>query len=298
MVFKLALAQYPITKHESFDAWATHVEIWVNKAANDDAKILVFPEYGSLELVSLMSKEIQKDLKVQIEQMNSLGNKFRMVYKQLAEKYKVYILAPSIPIKFDKIFINRAYFFSPKGKIAYQDKLSMTRFEDEEWGISSSTPELFIFETAFGVVGINICFDSEFPQYAFELAQAGVQLLLVPSCTETPAGLSRVQIGSRARALENQIYVGVSSTVGDCTWSSAVDFNTGQAGVYAPADGVFPSDGIIETGNLNKISWLITEINLKKIEEVRKSGSVFNFKKITESTISNPKLKITRIVFT
>lgn len=295
--FQIASAQYPITRHADFSAWEKHVSDWVQQAALKNAKVLVFPEYGSMELTSLFSEILQKDLQGQIRELEKKIDSFQKTYARLAQKHQVYILAPSIPVKYQDRFVNRAFFFNPQGEMKYQDKLSMTRFEDEEWKISSGDLELFVFETLYGNIGISICFDSEFPQYAFELAQSGAEILLAPSCTETQAGLSRVHIGSRARALENQMYVVVSSTVGEAIWSPAVDCNTGQAALFAPADKGFPADGIVQVGELNSPSWIVAEIDLRKIETVRNSGQVFNYKKSVQSMHQNSKFKVTKIKF-
>ncbi len=296
-VFKIASAQYPITKHANFSAWEMHVTDWIRQAVLQKVQVLIFPEYGSMELTSLFSESIRQDLQGQIRELEKHLEAFQKTYAHLAREHQVYILAPSIPVKDQDRFINRAFFFNPQGEMKYQDKLSMTRFEDEDWKISSGDLELFVFETKYGKMGINICFDSEFPQYAFELAQGGAEILLAPSCTETQAGLSRVHIGSRGRALENQMYVVVSSTVGDAPWSPAVDYNTGQAAVFGPADKGFPADGIVQIGEHNQPSWIVAEIDLKKIESVRTAGQVFNYKKSTDSMNRNTKIKVTKIKF-
>lgn len=91
-------------------------------------------------------------------------------------------------------------------------------------------------------------------------------------------GLHRVHVGARARALENQCYVVVSQTIGDAPWSLCVDKNQGIAAVFGPPDLGFPEDGIVAQGELNKPSWVYADIDLKKIEEVRTKGAVFNYK--------------------
>lgn len=155
----------------------------------------------------------------------------------------------------------------------------MTRFEDEEWGVASGDSKLTVFETEFGKVGVSICFDVEFPQFAKELCAKGVKILLAPSCTETMKGLHRVHVGARARALENQCYVVVSQTIGEALWSLAVDKNQGIAAVFAPPDLGFPDDGILIQGELNKSSWVYAELDLEKVDTVREKGSVFNYKR-------------------
>lgn len=295
--FKLALAQYPITYHQNFAAWKLHTKSWVSEAAQQGAKILVFPEYGSMELCSIFPIEIQQSLNAQISELEKIQKDFISTFLELSKMFKIYLLAPSIPVQENSKVVNRAYFFNPEGKMNFQDKVNMTRFEAEEWSISEGEPELKVFETALGNIGINICFDSEFPQLAFEQSQQGLQLLLAPSCTASAAGLKRVHVGCQAPALENQIFVGQCSTVGEATWSPAVDINFGQSMVFTPPDEGFPSQGFVAQGEINKAQWVFADIDLSLIDHVRKNGNVFNFKKSNDSMTHNKKFSVIRIKF-
>lgn len=110
------------------------------------------------------------------------------------------------------------------------------------------------------------------------LCSAGASLIIAPSCTETIRGVTRVQVGARARALENQSYVLVSQTIGNAEWSPTVDVNYGFAAAYSTPDKNLPEEGIIASGSPQKEEWLITELDFEKIEQVRADGQVFNFK--------------------
>jgi len=136
--------------------------------------------------------------------------------------------------------------------------------------------EIKTFDTEYGKIAINICYDSEFPLLARKQVEAGCVLILVPTCTDTVAGYHRVKIGCQARALENQCYVVQSSLVGDAIWSEAVDVNVGASAIYTPVDRGFPDDGILVIGSFNAVQWVIAEICLDDIETVRQQGQVFN----------------------
>jgi len=162
-----------------------------------------------------------------------------------------------------KIF-NRAFVFSPKGLVGFQDKFFMTRFENEEWGIDAAEPkQLTLFEADWGSFGIQICYDVEFTLGSQLLVQAGASLILAPSCTETIRGATRVHVGARARALENQAFTIVSQTVGNAVWSPAVDINYGFAGFYTTPDKEMPEEGIISTKQPQKIGWLIETLDFQ-----------------------------------
>lgn len=280
-MLKIALAQYSLKKHDSLKSFDDNAEKWVKEAAASGARLLVFPEYGSIELVSLLSEGTQKNLERQLEEIQQFKDHFLNCYKNLAAKYNVYIVAPSFPLKIESTYINRAFFIKPDQTYSHQDKQMMTRFEDEEWKVSSPAKKMLqVFEVEGVKVGISICFDVEFPDFARELALAGVELLLAPSCTETTAGMNRVHVGARARALENQFYVAVSQTVGEVDYSEAIDKNTGMAAIYSTCDKGFPDDGVVSQGEVNAQTWLYGEIYPERVAQVREIGSVFNFKKI------------------
>jgi predicted amidohydrolase len=153
----------------------------------------------------------------------------------------------------------------------------MTRFEKEQWLIKAGH-DIRVFETDIGKVGINICYDSEFPLIARQQVAAGADLILVPSCTDTEAGFHRVRIGCQARALENQCYVVQSPTFGVAAWSEAVDINTGRASVYTPVDYGFPDNGILVEGSTDKAEWVYADLDLAEIARVRQEGQVFNYR--------------------
>lgn len=283
-MLKIASAQYSFAAHQSIDDFKVNAEKWVQEASHNGARLLVFPEYGSIELISLLSLKIQKDLELQLHEIQNFRDDFISCYVELAKKYNVYIVAPSFPwLESPGHFINRAFMIYPSGLYSYQDKQMMTRFEHESWKVESPKEKVLnTFDVDGVMVGISICFDVEFPDFARELALQGVTVLLAPSCTESTAGMNRVHVGARARALENQFYVVVSQTVGIVSYSEAIDYNTGMAAIYSTCDLGFPDDGIINQGHPNVPQWVYGEIHSKLVENVRNNGHVFNFQRLKD----------------
>jgi predicted amidohydrolase len=276
--FRLAAAQYDIGFLKDWDAYAAKIARWVDDAASNGAKLLVFPEYFSMELASLFPEEVYKSLSRQLAEMQSVLPDFMMLFADLAEQHGVHIVAGSFPVlQAGGGYRNRAFLFRPDGGTDHQDKLQMTRFENEQWLIAPGEG-IQTFDTELGRIGINLCYDSEFPLIARKQVEAGADLILVPSCTDTLAGYWRVRIGCQARALENQCYVVQSPTVGSAPWSEAVDVNVGAAGVYTPVDYGYPDNGVLAIGELNQAQWVYAEIDLASIAKVRQSGQVFNYR--------------------
>lgn len=278
MTFKIASAQYDISFLANWQDYQQKVQRWVIEATNQNAKILLFPEYASMELASLFGQDVYSSLGKQLAAMQSVHGDYLELFKVAAEQHGCIIQSGSFPVEVEPgVYRNRAYLFMPDGKVEYQDKLMMTRFENEQWFISAGNV-LKCFETDYGKIAINICYDSEFPLLARKQVEMGANLILVPSCTDTLAGYHRVKIGCQARALENQCYVVQSCLVGNAPWSEAVDVNIGSAGIYTPVDRGFPDNGILVDGELNAVQWVYGEISLTNCATVREQGQVFNYR--------------------
>ncbi|MFN4311505.1 MAG: carbon-nitrogen hydrolase family protein [Ferrovibrio sp.] len=275
---RMACAQYPIGQFALLEDWQANAASWVRQAADAGAQMLLFPEYGGMELASLLPEAVQRDLAGQIAALQQYHDAFVETYASLARQYGVFVVAPSLPVRQGDGFINRAYVSSPHGAMGFQDKRQMTRFEREEWIIRGGAG-LKIFEAKIGDetirFGISICYDIEFPLIAHAMAMAGADLLLAPSCTDTLAGANRVLVGARARALENQVYVAVAPTVGDASWSPAVDVNVGWAGVFATPDRGLPDDGVIIQGELNRPGWVFADLDFALLRRARENAQVF-----------------------
>ena len=274
--FKIAAAQYPIGSPANWSEYEKKITEWVGIAAAAGSKLLVFPEYFSMELVHLFPDHIRKSLSLQLGSLQEVASSFIDLFSRLALAHQVHIVAGTFPILDpDGLYRNRSYLFFPDGHHAHQDKVQMTRFENEQWKISPGH-HIRTFDTELGRLGISICYDSEFPLLARQQVEAGADLIVVPSCTDTLAGYWRVRIGCQARALENQCYVVQSPTVGHAAWSEAVDVNIGAAAIYTPVDYGFPDNGVLNVGELNASQWVYADVDLANIAHIRNNGQVFN----------------------
>lgn len=281
--------QYPIKTFGNQNEWMQNIENKIKHSKNKKAQLVLFPEYGSLDLLSLtlknssssLNKTEQEILQEQLILIQQYSDLFRNHFSTMAKKYSLYLVAPTFPFCLDltnKKYVNRCFVYNSAGNEEFQDKLIMTRFENEHWQISAGEKNLKIFNSEFGKWAIQICYDSEFPIMSLLLAQQGLDFLLAPSCTEAEAGATRVHVSCQARAIENQIYTIVSQTIGDCLWNPAVDKNFGYAGFYSPADYGFPSTGILALGEAQLETSTECELDLNKIRAIRSQGQVRNWK--------------------
>ena len=295
-MIRVAAAAYDPQWLDSWAAYGTRITSWAEEAASGGAQLLVFPEYGSMELASLAGPAIAADLEASIDAVGDLAAEADGLHSALARRLGVFICAASAPFRSNRGSrpVNRAVLHAPDGSRAHQDKLIMTRFEREQWDIAPGS-DVQVFDTEIGRIGIAICYDSEFPLIGRAMAEAGAEILLVPSCTEALSGYWRVRIGSMARALENQCVVVHAPTVGRVDWSPAIDENTGAAGIYGPPDTGFPDNGILALGEINRPGWVYGDISLERIAEVRANGRVLNLAHWTEQDDRLSATGITRL---
>lgn len=279
---RVAAAAYPLDWFDDFDAYAAKISAWVSEAS--DCDLLVFPEYAGMELSSLGGKDIARDLEASLHEVARHEEQVAHLHQQLARQHHVTILASSAPhfARAGARPTNRAFLFGPDGRIGHQDKQIMTLFERDDWDIAPAHG-LNLFDTPLGKIGVLICYDSEFPLLGRVLAEAGAEIILVPSATDTVSGFSRVRIGSMARALESQCVVVHAPTVGDAPWSPAMEVNRGRAAIYAPPDGFWPETGIVAEGEMDKPGWVRAEIDPSLIRKSRQEGQVLPFRHWPES---------------
>jgi len=278
LIVRVAAAAYPIEQLDSIDAWRRKIAVWVEGAAKGGAELALFPEYAGLEIAGTLGAETAGDPRRSLAGVAVLVEEIDRHHAELAARTGIHILAGSLPVAIPGgRFVNRARLFSPRGAVGAQEKIVMTRFERESFGISGGDT-LRVFHTELGPIGIAICYDAEFPLLARQLCAAGAEIILVPSATDTPAGGHRVRTGARARALENQCYTVVSCTVGRAEWSPALDANRGRAAVYAPPQDGFPEDGTVAEGALDTPGWTFARLDLERVRAARADGEVLLFR--------------------
>jgi predicted amidohydrolase len=272
---RIAAAQYPPEAFRSLGAYRDKLARWVAEAAGNGAQLLVFPEYGAMEYAAAAGASVAGDLTASLTAVSDALPEMDAAHADLARRHGVYILAASGPsARGAGRYVNAARLIAPSGTVGVQEKLVMTPFE-RDWGISAGTG-LKVFETALGCISVAICYDSEFPLIVRAQAEAGAEIVLVPSCTELVSGYNRVRTAALARALENTCLTVLSPTVGDAPWSPAIDRNAGAAGILAPADRSLSDTGVLAEGALNRPQWVYADVDLERLHAVKACGEMRN----------------------
>ena len=272
---KVAVARYAVGAPADFGDFAERQAVVLGEAATSGARIAVLPEYLSLELAATFDSATRADLHASLAAIQRYRDDWLALYRRLAAELDLHIVAGSFLLAHgDGRYRNRSDVFTPAGAHAWQDKLQLTGFE-KALGVIEGGDALKVFDIDGVRAGVSVCYDAEFPLPVRAQAEAGARLLLVPSCTDTDAGATRVRVGCLARALENRMFVAQAVTAGEAPWSPALDVNTGKAAIFAPMDRGLPDDGVVVQTRDDQV-WAIADLDVEALERSRANAQVAN----------------------
>lgn len=244
--------------------------------ADAAADLVVFPEYAGVE-AALLAAPAELPPRGWRDLTAARAGDWLALAVDLARRHRCHLMPGTTLVRTDRGIVNRAYLIGPKGEVGWQDKLILTPYERDVLDLAPGEG-LRIFDTALGRIGILICYDCEFPLLARRLVAAGADMILVPSCTDLPAGQTRVRQSARARAIEGQCLVVQAPLVGGVAGCDIVDVNTGRAALFAPPDHGLPPDGIVAQGAPDAAGIVLAEVDPAAVARPRLAGQVGNFR--------------------
>jgi predicted amidohydrolase len=138
--------------------------------------------------------------------------------------------------------------------------------------------KIAVFDTDAGRVGIQICYDVEFPELSRILAKQGLDILFVPFWTDTKNSYLRVRHCAQARAIENECYVVIAGSVGNLPQVESLDVQYSQSAVLTPSDFSFPHDATLNEATPNTEMLLFSDLDMDKLKILHSEGTVRNLK--------------------
>ncbi|MGI9292613.1 MAG: carbon-nitrogen hydrolase family protein [Pseudomonadales bacterium] len=181
----------------------------IARAASAGAVLIVLPEnfalFATRKLYALGERE-----------MSAAGDVQQFIAGQ-AKKYRVYIVAGSLPIadlQQHKVYAT-SLLFGPDGQqLARYDKIHLFdadvddaqgRYCESDYMLAGS--EVVSVETEYGRLGLAICYDLRFPELFRAMFEQGVDIIALPSAFTEHTGAAHWEPLLRARAIENCCYV-------------------------------------------------------------------------------------------
>lgn len=247
----------------------------IRRAAGMGAKLVVLPEcfnspYGTdhfPEYAEVLPEEGQ----------DGDSETFKAL-KELAVQHEIYLLGGSIPERESasgKLY-NTSLTFSPNGtligkhrKVHLFDISIPGKIHFQESLVLSPGEKITIVDLPeYGKIGVGICYDIRFPELAMISARKhGVFAMFYPGAFNLTTGPLHWELLARARAVDNQIFVGVVSP------ARSQPHDPGYK-AYGHSMMVDPN-GEILTEALHGEELLVQDLEAGRIEEVRQGIPVY-----------------------
>ena len=180
-----------------------HMETLVAQAAKAGADMVVLPEMFPClyETAAFVANAEPK------------GGAIWTALSNAARQNGVYLVGGSMPERDGEKLYNTSFVFAPDGSQIARHRKTHLFDIDVAGGQSFKESDTFtagedvtVFETAFGKVGLCICFDFRFPELARLHALEGADLIVVPAAFNMTTGPLHWEILFRSRAIDNQVF--------------------------------------------------------------------------------------------
>ncbi|MBT2755100.1 carbon-nitrogen hydrolase family protein [Mesobacillus foraminis] len=270
MKIRVSAVQYHLHTIASFEDFAAQCEHYIKTAQEYGSEFVLFPEFFTTQLLSIGSEQ---GTRLTINELPGFTEAYLNLFQAFAIETGMHIIGGTHVIAREGKLYNVAHLFYPNGRIEEQAKLHITPTEVHEWNMNAGD-HFRVFDTEKGRIALLTCYDIEFPEIVRMAKAKGADVIFCPSCTDDRHGFHRVRYTSHARAIENQVYVVLTGTVGALPTVDFMRANFGQAAVITPNDIPFPPKGLLAEGELNNDMIVTADLDLSLLYEVRERGSV------------------------
>jgi predicted amidohydrolase len=238
----------------------------VRQAASQGAKFILTPEVTNC--VSASRARQTEVLVPESEDQNLAA--IRAEAKRTGAWVLIGSLALSDPSG-DGRFVNRSFLISPSGEIvARYDKMHMfdvTISETESYRESAGYrpgSSAVLAEVAGVTIGLTVCYDLRFPYLYRDLAQAGAQILTIPSAFAPETGAAHWEVLLRARAIETGCFVLAPAQCGSHAASLGRLRQTHGHSLAVDPWGTILADGGVAPGVT------LVDLDLKAVDDARR----------------------------
>ncbi len=246
MKLNLSIGQMQIS-YDNADANFEHVQAWTAEAARRGSALVLFPELWHSGY----------DLEKWPRYAAPLGEGLFARLSTLAREHRLALCGSALELKDGRAY-NTFAFIDAAGecRAVYRKLHLFGPMHEDQWLQPGGA--FTLFESAWGPVGLSICYDLRFPEMFRHYALRGARLVLCPA--QWPQRRIRHwQTLLRARAIENQLFVAACNGVGP---SGPEQFG-GRSAVIEPW-----GEAVVEAGESEVL--LTAEIDLAQADEARR----------------------------
>jgi predicted amidohydrolase len=255
---RIALAQLAI-EAGAVETNRERAEAAIAEAADHGADLVALPEifnvgYFAFDTYQRAAEPVEGPTLTRIAdaaRQHDVGVLAGSIVEDLAE-------TESVETPADEGLANTSVLFDRAGeRLAVYRKHHLFGYQSAEAQLLVQGETLGIAEFGGATVGMTTCYDLRFPELYREIAEAGANLVLVPSAWPYPR-VEHWKLLPRARAVENQLFVATINGSGDFQDASLL----GRSMVYDPW-------GTTLAGTGDDPDLVVTDVELDRVEAVR-----------------------------
>jgi len=269
---KFNVAAIQMASGPSVSANLMEAERLINVAVERGAKMVVLPENFSF-------MGLAEDDKLRVAEVDGAGPVQGFLSAQ-ARKHGIYVVGGTIPISTNSPTHIRAacLMFDSAGKRAARyDKIHLfdVHLEEgnEQYAESKTIEpgnEVCCVDTPFGRLGLAVCYDLRFPEQFRQMAESGIDIIVLPSAFTAITGKAHWQHLVCARAIENLCYL-IAPNQGGYHVSGRESY--GHSMIVDPWGGVVDR---LESGS----GVVVAEVDREVIARVRKNFPVLEHRRL------------------
>lgn len=222
-----------------------------------------FPQYRKKDIYNIFGKDISEfTLSLDDSKIKKLMRK--------CEEYSLY-LSPNLYIEKNGKKYDMSLMIDKSGNLLGTSKMvhimQAEKFYEQDY-YAPSEDGFKVYDTAFGRVGIVICFDRHLPESIRTCALKGAELIIIPTANVIGEPLEMFEWEIRTQAYQNNVFVAMCNRVGK---EGGMEF-VGQS-LVADCDGniIFKSD--------NQEQLITCELDLSLCKKSRENRPYINLRR-------------------
>jgi len=252
----------------------------VSKAKNANAQLVLLPEMFncpySNDSFGPFAEEIPWDDGKLLTPIDPQRHPTTYALTHMAKDAAVYLVGGSFPERQNDTLFNTCLVLDPQGNIVAKHRKVHLFDISVPGGITFKESQTLtagnsftVVPTPFGKIGVGICYDIRFAEYAQILAQQGCFLLCYPGAFNMTTGPLHWELLQRARALDNQLFVVTCSPARN---PESAYQAWGHSTVVDPW-------GVVVATTEHHPTLVVTDLDLKRMDDIRQNIPIISQKR-------------------
>ncbi len=230
----------------------SRMEEWIASAKQTGAELICFPELNAT------GYHVRNEIRDAAE---GIPGPSSSQIAEMAADYKIYILAGIAEKNSNRIFASHILADPQTGISGIYRKLHLGPPEKEHFTKATEPPALF--EPMGLRLGIQLCYDTHFPELSTAMAEKGADIIFMPHASPGKNEEEKLDSWMRhlpARAFDNGVYVAAVNAVGD---NGKGLYFPGVAALFSPAG------KLLHSYKGKQENMLIADLSVRELKSVR-----------------------------